>query len=148
VVQFALHGCLDPEFPSMSALVFSEASGIDGDRGAEDGYLSAEEVAGLRFRADLVTLSACRSGPGKPGRAEGVTGLPRAFMLSGANRVAMTLWQVDDAATRTFLVRLYGRVVKDGLGFADAMTLTKREFLRNPEFQDPYFWGSFVLYGD
>jgi len=148
LVHFALHGRFDPEFPSASALVFSEAAGPEGRQGAEDGYLSVAEAAGLRLRADMVTLSTCQAGAGKPAKGEGLTDLPRAFLLAGANRVAVSLWQVDEAAAREFMVRMYEQLEQEGRGFAEAMSLTKREFLHGRDFPDPRFWAAFTLYGE
>ncbi len=146
VVHFACHGLYDAEYPSYSALVLSEVSGALKDS-PESGYLTAEDVAVLRFKADFVNLSACETGLGKVVQGDGVVGLTRSFLVAGANRVGATLWVVDDAATKEFMVKLYSQVEKQGLGYSEAITAAKKEFIRSPDFSDPYYWSGFVLYG-
>ena len=81
-------------------------------------------------------------------KGEGVLGLSRAFQVAGANRVGATLWQVADEATREFMVRVYTRIVTRGMGYAEAVALTKREFMGDPRYAEPYYWSPFVLYGN
>lgn len=145
-VHFACHGYFDPERVAYSSVVLSEVSGRNNT--GEDGYLSVPEVAALRFKADVVTLSACETGLGKFVRGDGVSGLARAFQEAGASRVNVTLWQVADEATRRFMVEMYKKINNSKESFSKAMSDTKREFIRSNEFNEPYFWSSFVLYGD
>lgn len=75
---------------------------------AEDGLLTAEDVAALDLRGtELVVLSACETGLGEIAVGEGVIGLRRAFLLAGAQTLIMSLWKVDDVATAIFMSRLY-----------------------------------------
>jgi CHAT domain-containing protein len=148
VLHLALHGYYDAEFPAMSSVVFSEVCGTDTGSRSEDGYLSVEEVTGLRLRAELVNLSACETGLGKLVKGDGVVGLSRAFMVAGANRVGVTLWPVDDEATKEIMVRVYRRMAGEGMRLAEALAVTKREFIKSADFSDPYFWSPFVLYAD
>jgi CHAT domain-containing protein len=145
-IHFACHGYYDPDKPAYSAVVLSEVSGSV--KTGEDGYLSVPEVSALNLRADIVTLSACETGLGKIVQGDGVVGLARAFAEAGANRVSVTLWQVADEQTKKFMISLYRRVIKERKSFALAIAETKREFIRSKKFNDPYFWSSFVLYGE
>lgn len=144
-IHFACHGYYDADLPSFSAVVVSEVSGTVSS--SEDGYLSVPEVALLKLKADIVNLSACETGLGKIVQGDGIIGLARAFQEAGANRVGVTLWEVADEPTRNFMVGVYRRAVRENMPFGDAVTNTKREFIRSPEYRDPYFWSSFVLYG-
>ncbi len=144
-VHFACHGYFDADLPSYSAVVMSEVSGTV--KSPEDGYLSVPEVALMKLQADIVNLSACETGLGKVVQGDGVIGLARAFQEAGANRVGVTLWEVADEPTKNFMVAVYRRVVRKKISFGDAFSETKREFIRSPEFGDPYFWSAFVLYG-
>ena len=68
----------------------------------EKGILTAEEVLGLDLRGcELAVLSACETGLGKEvAGGEGVLGLQRAFQAAGARTTVVSLWSVNDAATK------------------------------------------------
>jgi CHAT domain-containing protein/Tfp pilus assembly protein PilF len=144
LLHFACHGYWDQQFPSLSAIVMGD---VAEKGGPEDGYLTVEEVCGLKLEADLVNLSACETGLGRVVKGDGVLGLTRAFNIAGANRVGVTLWQVDDAATKDFMVGVYGKQMAKGMEWGEAWTAVKREFIHSQDFSDPYYWSPFVLYG-
>jgi tetratricopeptide (TPR) repeat protein len=147
VLHLACHGLFDAQYPAYSAVVLSEVSGALKGISDEDGYLTVEEVALLKLKADMVNLSACETGLGKVVKGDGLVGLTRAFMVAGANAVGATLWVVDDLATREFMTRVYGLVEKEGISYAEAMARMKRQFISGKVYSDPYFWSPFVLYG-
>jgi len=70
---------IDEENPARSGVILSWAGNEK-----EDGMLQVTEIMRLKLQADLVTLSACRTGLGKFVRGEGVLGLTRAFQFAGA----------------------------------------------------------------
>lgn len=73
-----------------------------------DGILTAEEIAALDLGGTwLVTLSACETGVGEARAGEGVLGLRRAFMMSGAENLLMTLWPVSDTTTAEIMRDFY-----------------------------------------
>jgi tetratricopeptide (TPR) repeat protein len=83
---------------------------------AEDGLLTAEDVAGLHLLAtDLVVLSACQTALGKIEIGEGVFGLRRSFQLAGAKTLVMSLWKVPDLATAFLMDCLYHNLLARGL---------------------------------
>ncbi len=78
----------------------------------DDGVLTAKEISVLDFRnTDLVVLSACQSGLGRI-TGDGVFGLQRGFKKAGAHGLLMTLWKVDDVATRLLMSRFYGYLLQ------------------------------------
>ena len=72
----------------------------------EDYLLTMAEISQVRLRAKLVVLSCCHSANGQI-RAEGVVGIARAFLGSGARSVLVALWAIQDKATEQFMSRFY-----------------------------------------
>jgi len=137
--------------PPLSGLAFAGASLAEAR--APIGILSAAELAGLDLgRADWVALSACDSGMGPIGRAEGVFGMRRAARLAGARTVVMSLWQVDDEATAGLMTALYrARFSEERRTVPDAMAAAQRQLLESRREQGlsdhPYYWAAFVSEG-
>lgn len=98
-----------------SGLLFTGANhALKGERipeGVEDGILTAQEIASLDLRnLDLVILSACQTGLGEI-TGDGVFGLQRGFKKAGANSILMSLWKVDDDATRLLMTQFYENLI-------------------------------------
>ena len=73
-------------------------------------------------------------------------GLPYALFVAGNKNTLLTLWPVDDAATAEFMTRFFAKL-KAGDKQAEALSLTKREFMNHPRWHQPRYWAAFVLYG-
>ena len=120
---------------------------------ADDGILTAEEVANLDLRrAQWVVLSACDTGIGEIADGEGILGLRRAFRIAGARTLIMSLWSVDDDATLHWMRALYeNRLVRrlDSSMSAREAALTMLRLRRTArQSTHPFYWGSFVVVGD
>jgi hypothetical protein len=110
--------------------------------------LTALELTGLDLRGtELVVLSACDTAVGAVETGEGVLGLRRALVLAGAESSVMSLWKVDDDATRELMVSFYGKLLRDGLGRAEALRRAQLEIAEQPRWRHPAYWASFVLSG-
>ena len=73
--------------------------------------LTMADVSQVRVRAKLGVLSCCHSGSGDI-RAEGVIGIARAFLGSGARSVLVALWAISDSATEQLMNRFYEHLVE------------------------------------
>jgi CHAT domain-containing protein len=130
---------VDTEHPLFSALALTP--GVE-----HDGFLTALDVVRMRVPADLVVLSACRTGRGRVFQGEGHLGLARSFMLAGAPRVLTSLWDVDDRATQALMTRLHERW-RAGQPLARAFRETQAEVRAHPEWAHPRYWAAWVLWG-
>jgi len=139
-VHFACHGLIDPERPMLSALA------LTADK-ESDGFLTALEIFRMRIPADLVVLSACETGKGKIYKTEGIVGLTRAFMFAGAPRVIVSLWKVDDEATRALMVKFYELWKPGKMATATALKKAQEFVASHDKWKHPYFWAAWQLWG-
>ncbi|MDO8723425.1 MAG: tetratricopeptide repeat protein [Syntrophales bacterium] len=142
-VLFSTHGILGNEIPYIKqpALVLNL---VGNDQ--EDGFLTASEIFEMDLNADIVGLSACKTGLGVQSAGEGVVGLSRAFMYAGTDTVLVSLWSVADESTYKLMVKFF-----DGLkNGKDKMTALKeaKNYLRNNGYDNPFYWAPFILMGE
>jgi CHAT domain-containing protein len=119
----------------------------------DDGILTAEEVASLDLGGvEWAVLSACDTGVGQIKTGEGVFGLRRAFQVAGARTVIMSLWSVDDQATRVWMRALYEGRFQKQLTTADAMHAASIAVLQSRRAKgqsaSPFYWAAFVAVGN
>lgn len=116
--------------------------------GEEDGILTAMEASGLDlWGTKLVVLSACETGAGKVTNGEGVYGLRRALVIAGAESLVMTLWQVDDEATKELMSGYY-KQLEAGKGRSSALRDVQLEIQSRPNYAHPFYWASFLPAGN
>jgi len=119
----------------------------------QDGILTAEEIAALDLSGvEWAVLSACDTGLGTIKAGEGVFGLRRAFQVAGARTLIMSLWSVEDEATREWMKALYEARLEKGLDTAESVREASLSVLRRRreagESTHPFYWGAFVAAGD
>lgn len=160
-----------------SGLLFAGANNFLGGtrlpENVDDGVLTAKEISMLDLRGlDLVVLSACQTGLGEI-TGDGVMGLQRGFKKAGANTLMMSLWNVDDEATRLLMTRFYANLVtgknkfealreaqqyvrnyeierevtssNDILFFLPNQNKKNKEIKKVKPYQDPRYWAAFIL---
>ena len=107
--------------------------------------LTMGDVSRVKVRAKLVVLSCCHSANGQI-RAEGVIGIARAFLASGARSVLAALWAIPDSATEKLMRRFYEHLV--GGESASESLHQAMKWMRNNGFTMESDWASFMLIGD
>jgi CHAT domain-containing protein/Tfp pilus assembly protein PilF len=144
IIHFATYGVLNKDNPLFSFVELSP-------QGGDDGRLEVHEVFGLRLRARLVVLSACRTALGAGALADvpagdDWVGLVQGFLYAGASNVMATLWPVQDRATADLMTRFY-TALRAGRPEAEALAEAQRGMLRNPRTAHPFYWAGFTLSG-
>lgn len=132
-VYLATHGLADAENPLDGSTLW-----------LSDRRWSARQVSRLPLERGhpLVVLSACQTGLGKTFEV-GTIGMSRAWVKAGAASVVMSLWRVDDLATKVLMTRF--------LALAASMPVDRalqRAMLETRcEFPDVARWASFAVMG-
>lgn len=113
----------------------------------EDGILYANEVSSFNLnQVSVAVLSACDSALGDLSLSEGIFGLQRGFKLGGVETIIMSLWKINDEATKIFMCNLYERL-NEGLSIYDAFynaRLDLRES-QNGKWDKPEYYNAFIL---
>ena len=140
LIHFAAHGdaergeiALAPERPVNRIL--------HGD----DFVLKMSDISEVQLSAKLVVLSCCHSAYGHI-RAEGVEGIARAFLGSGARSVLVAQWALDDKATEKFMGRFYKHLVC-GKSASESLHQAMK-WMRENGFPEVRQWAPFKLIGD
>lgn len=145
-IHLACHGLVHPTNSLLSSLAVTPDS-------ADDGYLMTAEVFRLRAPADLVVLSACETGRGELFESDGVVGFTHAFLLAGASRVIVSLWKVDDQATRALMTEFYrlwnppAGSEMQALPAATALRRAQEHIRAQEKWSDPVYWAAWQLWG-
>ena len=140
VVHFAAHG--NAERGEIALSPVRSTSGIPKE---EDYLLTIPDIAQVQLRAKLVVLSCCHSARGQI-RAEGVIGIARAFLGSGARSVLVALWAISDRATEQLMCCFYGHLVR-GESASESLHQTMK-WMRDNGFAKVSEWAPFMLIGD
>ena len=111
----------------------------------EDYLLTMENISKVQLRAKLVVLSCCHSAKGQIS-AEGVVGIARAFLGSGARSVLAALWPIEDEATEQFMSRFYENLAC-GQSASESLQQAMK-WMRENGFSKVTQWAPFMLIGD
>ena len=110
----------------------------------EDGVLTAEEISNMHLEnTELVVLSACESGLGDLS-SDGVMGVQRAFKNAGVQTLIMSLWKVDDNATKLLMTSFYQHLL-DGDSKRAAFDKAKAEVRKDSRYSNPHYWAAFIM---
>ena len=140
LIHFAAHG--DAERGEIALAPERSSNGIPQQ---QDYLLTMSDISKVRLQAKLVVLSCCHSARGDV-RVEGVVGIARAFLASGARSVLVALWAIEDEATEQFMNRFYACLAR-GRSASEALHQTMK-WMRVNGFPEVGQWAPFLLIGD
>jgi CHAT domain-containing protein len=99
LVHLATHGLVSEIAPTASSLALAEHDRLD-----------VADLAGMRFDADLVVLSACDTGRGDVTVGGDIVGLSRQLIAAGAAAVVVSLWPVNDEVACVVMDEMHARL--------------------------------------
>jgi CHAT domain-containing protein/Tfp pilus assembly protein PilF len=138
IIHFAAHALASRESPLDSAIILSRENG--------DYKLYTRDIAESTLRADLVTVSSCRSAGARAFSGEGLVGFAWAFLHAGARAVIAGMWDVSDRPTSELMTHLY-KALAAGERPASALRSAKLALIRaGGNRRKPYNWAAFQLY--
>jgi len=111
--------------------------------------IAARDIPGLNLQnVSLVTLSACETGLAGEKPGGDLANMALFFAEAGAPSVAVTLWSVDDQATRDLMVLFYQGLLDQKMNKSQALQEAQNMLAAKPETRHPFFWAPFILIGD
>ena len=140
LIHFAAHGSAE-----RGEIALAPIQPTDRIPREEDFLLTMSDISNVRLRAKLVVLSCCHSGRGEV-RAEGVVGIARAFLGSGARSVLVSLWAIPDSATEQLMCRFYEHLVR-GESASESLHQAMK-WMRSNGYYNVRDWAPFMLIGD
>ena len=140
LIHFAAHGNAE-----RGEIALSPVRPLNRTPEEEDYLLTMSDIAQVQLRAKLVVLSCCHSARGQI-RAEGVVGIARAFLGSGARSVLVALWAISDKATQQLMCRFYKHLVR-GESASESLHQAMK-WMRGNGFDMVWDWAPFMLIGD
>jgi len=143
VVHFAGHA-VNGDAPWTARLLLAPDQHRSGS-----GALYLYELYGRDFsHTRVVVLAACRTAAGPVSRLEGALSLARPFLAAGVPSVVASLWDIDDAVSRSFFVAFHRALLVEGDPVL-ALRQTQIALLRDadPSLAHPASWAGFVCVG-
>lgn len=144
IVHFSMHGAYNQKDPNRSKLYFNGA-----ERGLKSGdpnalYAYEMNKFELLKERDLIFAAACQTGlvSADLDNQSELIGILRPLMVNRNKNVILSLWKVDDAATKYFVDQFYMNLVKIRKvqsAFNRARVATRDKY------QSPYYWSAFYL---
>ncbi len=149
ILHIATHGFFindnsipNPMLKSGIALTGANSSAI---KGRSDGIVTALKLSGLNLKGtDLVVLSACETGVVDIDSTDSVSGLSKAFIQAGAKDIIMSLWAVDDQATKELMGFFYQEMKKED-NYAKSLKQAKLHMI--DQGRHPFYWAAFIVSG-
>lgn len=132
LIHLACHGKFRADSPLYSNLQLA------------DGLINVRDISSQKLNVGLVVLSACETGLNKLFPGEEIIGLARGFISAGVKSLVLSLWTVNDEATKRFMVEFYASLQR-GNSVEASLRQTQTGFIEKGE--HPYYWSPFFSIG-
>lgn len=140
IIHIASHSINNNRNPLFSGILFNSEESSS----ADDNILYTAEIFNLKLNPALLVLSSCDSGAGELIENEGIAGINRAFIYSGARNVVFSFWKVDDKSTSEIMIEFYKSLLKS-TSFTESLRAAKLKMIKNQFTSFPKYWSSFVI---
>ena len=140
LIHFAAHGDAERGEIALSPLRSTNRTPKE-----KEYLLTMSDISQVQLRAKLVVLSCCHSGKGQIG-VEGVVGIARAFLGSGARSVLVALWALEDSATEQLMNSFYDHLAR-GESASESLHQAMK-WMRANGYSEVRQWAPFMLIGD
>lgn len=155
IIHFATHGLLAAQTEQISEVLAEPALVMtppDKASAADDGLLTASEIAALKLDADWVVMSACNTAGSDSEDGEALSGLARAFFYAGARALLVSHWPVNSNAATFLTSRTFAELrAEPEIGRAEAFRRAMLRLMSNsqlPWAAHPSYWAPFVVVGE
>ncbi|MDJ0531936.1 MAG: CHAT domain-containing protein [Xenococcaceae cyanobacterium MO_207.B15] len=142
VVHLATHGQFSSQAENTFILTWDDRINVN-----QLNNLLRNSDLGNEDAIELLVLSACETLIGDKRAALGLAGVA---VRAGARSTLATLWRVNDEATALLMGQFYQELGNQTIPITKAEALRKAQLtlLKNPRFNRPHFWSSYVLVGN
>jgi len=151
VVAFATHGLVPGEISGLDQPALAMANPALTNDTQNDGFLTLEEVLGLKLNAEWVVLSACNTASADGNAREAVSGLGRGFFYAGARSLLVSNWAVETVSARLLTTGLFHQLATHpDMPRAEALRQSMLTIMKDQttDYSHPAFWAPFSLVGD
>jgi CHAT domain-containing protein/tetratricopeptide (TPR) repeat protein len=112
-----------------------------------DGVLNSRDLVKAHPRnLRLAVLSACDTANGAEGSFADVNSVARTVAVAGVPQTVASRWKVDSSVTRQLMRAFYSNLML-GKTPADSLRAAAVAIRSIREYQHPYYWGSFAVFG-
>jgi CHAT domain-containing protein len=141
IIHVATHGKVSTEDHSLSGLYFAES---ESHNITNDGFLYLGEMFNIPINANLLVLSACKSGAGIIQKGDAAQAFPRAFINNGVDNLLVSLWKIHDERSKDLMLDFYQNL-ESGMNYSKALQQAKLQQIKQGFL--PKDWGAMILIG-
>jgi len=108
--------------------------------------LNADALDGVHLpHCRMAVLAACNTTAADPDQVEELPDLRNALLLSGAQTVVASNWDVDDRSTRSLMLAFYKQLAS-GLSPTQSLQSAQQTVRSTGGWQHPYYWAAFEVF--